>query len=229
MLFRSQLLIHCLSEKWCLQKPELRPQQNIIHLLISTLLENVVFSPIKKFYFYLTQHSSKAKQVINVRPTMSAAFTDTPSFKQISGIKNLSTQSLGKVSKITPLLYPLCIIIHHAMSLRIILNGMYLNSIMNSQDKCLSYCHTHTQSTKVLLQKVTKTALCTSDYAQHAVFIKCRVSKECTVINSTLLFRFLCTIPFSTWMQRYSKNQTNSLVLKVLIAATWTLESEEQY
>lgn len=143
MLFRSQLLIHCLSEKWCLQKPELRPQQNIIHLLISTLLENVVFSPIKKFYFYLTQRSSKAKQVINVRPTMSAAFTDTPAFKQISGIKNLSTQSLGKVSKITPLLYPLCIIIHHAMSLRIILNGLYLNSIMNSQDKCFSSCHTH--------------------------------------------------------------------------------------
>lgn len=98
------------------------------------------------FYFNLAQRSSKAKQVINVRPTMSAAFTNTLAFKQISGIKNLSTQSLSKIIKNTLLLYPLCVIIHHATSPRIILNGLYLNSIMNSQDSSVLATHTKYKS-----------------------------------------------------------------------------------
>lgn len=137
-------------------------------------------------------------------------------FKQISGIKNLSTQSLSKIIKNTLLLYPLCIIIHHATSPSIILNGQCLNSIMNSQDSSVLATRTKYKSSPSESDQ--------NPTAYIRLCIACCIYKVQSfqgIRNSTLSFRFLCIIPFGMWMQHYSKIKLTAQCLRL-----WLLPPE---
>lgn len=177
------------SKTWAPTKTEYYPP---LRFHFTFLFIFVQFCQISFIFSHMYCLAPKVTEVIKVRPAMSAAFTDTLEFsRRILELKTWVLTAWAKSAKslYTPHNYPSCRLPQKNFD-RIVFKWHY------EFVRWILQFSSHMPSTNVLLQNVTKDPLCISDYAQHVGSMKCRSSKECKKLNSTLCYSTFFT-PFS--------------------------------